>query len=102
MALNIKDLEVERLASEVAKLTHESKTEAIKRALVERRARLLATGAKPRGHKSLRDYLEQDVWPFIPTSALGRTMTREDEDHILGYGEFGNQLRNCRTDITPA
>jgi antitoxin VapB len=89
MALNIKNVEVERLATEVAKLTHESKTEAIKRALVERRARLLASGAKLRGHKGLRDYLEQNVWPLIPSSDLGRTMTREEEDHILGYGPDG-------------
>jgi antitoxin VapB len=82
-------VEVERLASEVAKLTHASKTEAIKRALVERRARLLATGANLRRHKSLRAHLEQAVWPFIPSSELGRTMAREEEDHILGYGPDG-------------
>jgi antitoxin VapB len=89
MALNIKNVEVERLASEIAELTHESKTEAIKRALLERRARLLATGAKLRGQQNLRDYLEQNVWPFIPSGELGRTMTREEEDHILGYGPDG-------------
>ncbi|MGD0436304.1 MAG: type II toxin-antitoxin system VapB family antitoxin, partial [Bryobacteraceae bacterium] len=40
MALNIKNIEVERLADEVARLTKETKTEAIRRALVERKARL--------------------------------------------------------------
>ena len=35
MALNIKNAEVERLAAEVARLTGESKTEAIRRALDE-------------------------------------------------------------------
>jgi hypothetical protein len=38
---------------------------------MERRARLLATGVKLRGRKSLRDYLEQNVWPLIPSSELG-------------------------------
>src|SRR4029453_11787484 len=40
MALNLKNAEVERLAAEVARLTGESKTEAIRRALEERRQRL--------------------------------------------------------------
>jgi hypothetical protein len=40
MALNLKNAQVERLAAEVAKLTGESKTEAIRRALEERRRRL--------------------------------------------------------------
>jgi len=37
VALNIKNDEVERLAADVARLTGESKTEAIRRALEERR-----------------------------------------------------------------
>ena len=40
MALNIKNPEVESLATELAGVTGESKTEAIRQALVERRARL--------------------------------------------------------------
>jgi antitoxin VapB len=87
MALNIKNEEVERLAGEVARLTHETKTEAIRRALVERRARLHAGGRG--GRRSLRDYLEQNVWPLMPASELGRVMSREEEDQILGYGPEG-------------
>ena len=40
MALNIKNDEVERLAKEVSELAHESKTEAIRKALEERKLRL--------------------------------------------------------------
>lgn len=39
MALNLKNVEVDRLAAEVARLTGESKTKAIRRALEERRQR---------------------------------------------------------------
>lgn len=88
MALNIKNSEVERLAEEVADLTHETKTEAIRRALVERRARLHARG-RGGGRKSLREYLEQNVWPLMPAAELGRVMSREEEDQILGYGPEG-------------
>jgi antitoxin VapB len=41
VALNIENAEVERLADEVAKLAGESKTEAGRRALLERRQRLM-------------------------------------------------------------
>jgi antitoxin VapB len=89
VALNIKNLDVEMLVGEVANLAHETKTEAIRRALVERRARLQARLGKPGGRKSLRQYLEQNVWPAMPAGELGRVMSREEEDHILGYGPQG-------------
>jgi antitoxin VapB len=89
MALNIKNVDVERLAGEVAGLAHETKTEAIKRALVERRARLQARAGRHRGHTSLREYLERNVWPMVPAGELGRVMSREEEDRILGYGPGG-------------
>ena len=89
MALNIKNLEVEHLANEVATLAHETKTEAVRQALVERRARLQARVGIPAGRRGLREYLEQNVWPTIPASELGRTMSREEEDEILGYGPEG-------------
>jgi len=89
MGLNIKNPEVERLAGEVARLTHETKTEAIRRALLERRARLRARAGKPGTRKSLREYMERNVWPLVPPSELGRVLTREEEDQILGYGPEG-------------
>ena len=41
------------------------------------------------GRKSLREYLEQNVWPVMPPGQLGRVMSREEEDRILGYGPEG-------------
>ncbi len=89
MALNIKNVDVERLAAQVAQMAHETKTEAIRRALVERQARLQARSGKPGGRKSLREYLEQNVWPLMPATELGRVMSRREEDEILGYGPEG-------------
>lgn len=89
MGLNIKNLEVEQLANEVASLAHETKTEAIRRALLERRARLRVRTGKPADRKSLRDYLERNVWPMLPPAEVGRVLTREEEDRILGYGPEG-------------
>ena len=89
MALNIKNAEVERLAAEVANLAQETKMEAIRRVLVERRARLQARAGKPEARKSLRAYLEHNVWPMMPATELGRAMSRAEEDQILGYGPEG-------------
>ena len=88
MALNIKNSEVERLAGEVARLTGESKTEAIRRALEERRARLKSASHSSRRARVIR-FLEKKVWPGLPQNEKGRRLTRAEEDDILGYGPGG-------------
>ena len=88
MALNLKNPEVERLATEVARLAGESKTEAIRKALEERRTRLIGATPAERRVKVLR-FLRSKVWTSIPREQLGRRMTREEEDAILGYGPGG-------------
>jgi len=88
MALNIKNAVVERLAAEVARLTGESKTEAIRRALEERRRRLKQVSPDDRRKRVLR-HLEKNVWPTLPKEELGRRLTRSEEDAILGYGPDG-------------
>jgi len=86
MALNIKNQEVERLASEVAKITHVSKTEAIRIALEERRARL-DQDQIDRAKETLR-WLRTEVWPRVPNE-VRQPMTRGEENEVLGYGSDG-------------
>ena len=88
MALNLKNDEVERLAAEVARMTGESKTEAIRRALDERRRRLKGT-ASDRRRARVMQFLEKSVWPTLPEGELGRRLTRAEEDEILGIGPDG-------------
>lgn len=89
MALNIKNPEVEALADEVAQLTGETKTEAVRKALAERRDRLVfRDGNRRRGDRFLR-YLSESVWPHVPAEELGRRLTQEEEDEILGYDGSG-------------
>ena len=88
MALNIKNVEVERLAAEVSRLTGESKTEAIRRALDERRRRLKGASIGARRARVL-DFLKRKVWPTLPKNQRGRRLTRTEEDEILGYGPDG-------------
>ena len=89
MALNIKNRAVERLAAEVARLAGESKTEAVRRALEERKARLAYRVVDGDRVSRLRRFLETEVWPKIPANAVGRRMSREEEEQILGYGQEG-------------
>ena len=88
MALNLKNAAVERLALEVARLTGESKTEAIRRALEERRRRLKGPSIEQRRRRVL-GLLEKKVWPTLPEGERGRRLTRAEEDDILGFGPDG-------------
>jgi antitoxin VapB len=88
MALNIKNGEVERLAEEIAAVTGESKTEAIRRALLERKQRL-ATPSRAIRAKRLKRFLEREVWPLVPAKRRAKRLTRKEEDAILGYGPDG-------------
>lgn len=84
MPLHIKDPETERLVSEMAALTGESKTRAIRVALQERMQRL-GFRVKRRSRKDeLLRFLERDVWPRVPAEERGRRLSREEEDAILG------------------
>jgi antitoxin VapB len=91
MALNIKNPEVDRLASELATLTGESKTEVVRRALRERRERLtLDAGDGGERGSRLRRVLEHEVWPQVPADELGRQpLDRAERESLLGYGPDG-------------
>ena len=86
LGLNIKNVEVERLAAEIASLTGETKTEAIRKALEERRHRLQPPEETKRRREGMLRFLRTKVWPKVPKKELGRRLTRREEDEILGYG----------------
>ena len=89
VALNIKNAEVERLAEEVARLAGESKTEAVRRALSERKQRLAHRVDPGDREGRVRRLLERDIWPLVPTDEQGRRLTAAEEDAILGFGPDG-------------
>jgi len=92
MALNIKDSTTERLAAEVAALTGETKTGAVRNALRERRERLLEARRETREEREarLQRLLELEIWPQLPPGVRGRTVTKEEREEILGYGPEGH------------
>lgn len=89
MALTIKNADVERLAAEVARLTGETKTQAIRVALQERRSRL-ATGVDQEARAAeILHWLETEVWPQVPEELRGRPHDSRADDEIVGYGPDG-------------
>ena len=91
MALNIKNPEVERLAAEVAQMARETKTEAIRRALEERKARLAVHRGRTTEERvrETTEYFKREVWPLIPPDVRGKPITKEEEEEILGIGPNG-------------
>ncbi len=82
MALSLKDPETDRLARQVANLTGETLTQAVRTSLAERLAR---ERLKQGRRASLADELEEIVQHFASLPVLDdRT-----PDEILGYDENG-------------
>jgi antitoxin VapB len=81
MALNLRNPEAERLAGEVARLTGESKTEAVVRALRARLERL----QRERSGRRLADEVEEIVQRFNKL----RPLDERSDDDIVGYDEHG-------------
>jgi antitoxin VapB len=64
MALNIKDPATAQLAAEVAALTGESKTRAVRVALQERRDRLASGAGQLDRAERLQRFLTNEAWPM--------------------------------------
>lgn len=81
MALNIRNTETEKLAEALAKLTGETKTEAVTQALRDRLARL----RRERSQRRLVDELDEIALH------CARLPVRDSRtpDEILGYDEHG-------------
>ena len=81
MALNIRNAETERLAQEVARLTGETKTQAVTKALRDRLARL----RRERTQRRLADELDK----IARHCAQLPLKDKRSPDEILGYDERG-------------
>jgi antitoxin VapB len=81
VALNIRNEEAERLASRLARLTGETKTEAVTRALRDRLARV----ARERQGRRLADELDE----IALHCARRPVRDARTADEILGYDDTG-------------
>jgi antitoxin VapB len=89
MALNIKDPQTEALAAEVAALANETKTQAVRSALQERKERLQARQRRVHRAERIDRFLKDEAWPQIPDTVLGRPISKAEREAILGYGPEG-------------
>jgi len=89
MALNIKNSEVEKLAAEVAKMTGETKTEAVLKALQERKERLDPAKERKQRLDRVRKWLEEEVWPKVPPAIRGKGISKQEQEEIFGIGPEG-------------
>jgi antitoxin VapB len=83
MALSLKDPETDRLAREVARLTGESLTQAVRKALSERLERERLRRGKPA--RQLADELDA----LAKECAALPDLDRRSPDEIIGYDENG-------------
>jgi antitoxin VapB len=56
----------------------------VRRALEERQARLRLQIADRSRARRIARLLSDEVWPLVPEDEVGRRLTREEEDAILG------------------
>jgi antitoxin VapB len=89
MPLNIKNTAVELLVADVARTTGESKTEAIRRALEDRKRDLAAQGAPGSSRARFLRFLASEVWPTIPRREMRKRWSRAKLDRVLGFGRDG-------------
>ncbi|MCL4368366.1 MAG: type II toxin-antitoxin system VapB family antitoxin [Actinobacteria bacterium] len=89
MALTIKNPDVERLAEEVARLSGQNKTQAIRQALEEKRDRLTMRVSHDARMAQRRRFLEREIWADIPAELLDKPHNDALDDDILGYGPEG-------------
>jgi antitoxin VapB len=81
MALNLRNAEAEKLAAELAKLTGETKTEAVRKALRDRLNRL----RRERSGRRLADELDEIAEHCASLPVLDPRSAEE----ILGYDQHG-------------
>lgn len=77
------------LIRDIAALTGESAEQVVLQALEDRLARLSGPSSKAERKQHLLNVLETSVWCYAPRGQVGRTLTQEEQDKILGYGPEG-------------
>ena len=85
----LKDLLGEAEAELLARLAGETKTEAIRQALLARYEGLTAKGSGLHRGRRLAVFLERRAWPLLPAGKANKPLSKKERERILGYGPEG-------------
>ena len=72
-----------------AALAGETKTGAIRRALLERKQRLETRIVRQDRGAVMRRFLEGEIWPLLPQKGRRARLTKREREGILGFGPEG-------------
>ncbi len=86
MAIHIKNPAVTRLAAELASLTGESRTEAIRKALEEKMARLLCRAARQARRAEMAQILGCEARGMLRAGKRKAVLKAEEVQELLAYG----------------
>ena len=89
MAIYIKNQDVEAILDEIIAETGESKTEAVRKALEERRQRLSMISGGANDEERFLAFLQDEVWSKMPADVLGTSLSKAEKEDILGYNVYG-------------
>jgi antitoxin VapB len=98
VALNIKDKETEALVNQIASLTGETTTDAVRRAAKERLERLERERARPgerpvndprRDAETFRRFLDTEIRSQLSGKWRGKKIPKALREEWLGYGPDG-------------
>lgn len=89
MALNIKDAETERLVAEVAERTGKNKTAVVREAVRKELEGLSRTETPEERAERMLRFMETEIWPHVQPSHLGKRITKQEREEILGIGPEG-------------
>jgi antitoxin VapB len=86
VAIHIQNRTVARLATELAALTGESKTEAIRKSLEERMFRLSNASLLRARRAELARVLGRDIRAMVPAGGRRVILSQEEVQELLAYG----------------
>lgn len=91
MALTIRDSETEALVAEIARLTGESKTATVRRAVRDARDRLTAVDREAAAARAVRvrRLLEDEIWPQVGADDIQAPLSKAEREAILGLDDPG-------------
>ncbi|HEX4109165.1 MAG TPA: type II toxin-antitoxin system VapB family antitoxin [Solirubrobacteraceae bacterium] len=89
MALHVRDPVIDELVSKLVAVTGETKTAAVRQALIERCERVQAQGLSHDRAAHILGVLEQEIWPALGIEDTQMPFTKAEREEILGYGPGG-------------